>query len=145
MAFGQGACSQEADLRALSSVLSPAPGRRHMPATPSTRVRSQHLSLTLTLPMPKAAPEVAASTDEDILKRQANPKFPAKSRGGLIGAEAEHLISQMKGTLPAAQSRADSHPAHSGHAELIFFCSSSTVRHVRKSPGLLPAHTLCNI
>lgn len=76
MAFGQGACSQEADLRALSSVLSPAPGRRHTPATPATRVRSQHLSLTLTLPMSKAAPEVAASTDEDILKWECKSKVP---------------------------------------------------------------------
>lgn len=66
MAFGQGACSQEAELTALSSVLSPAPGRRYTPATLPIWVRSQHLSLTLILPMPRDAPELAASTDQDI-------------------------------------------------------------------------------
>lgn len=76
---------------------------------------------------------------------EINPNFCAKSRSGVVGAEAEPLISRMKGTICAAQSCAHSHPAHSGHAELSSLCSSSTVHRKRKSPGLLPAHALCNI
>lgn len=68
--------SQEADLRALSSVLSPVLGRRHTPETLPTRVRSQHLSLTVILPMPRAAPGLAASADQNILKREHKSKVP---------------------------------------------------------------------
>lgn len=132
--------SQEADLRALPSVLPPALGRRHTPATVPTHLTTPFLN---THP-PNA--QIWQQAQIKIFKNgNINPKFPAESCSGLIGAEAEPLISQMKGTISSAQSCADSHPAHSGYAELSFLCSSSTVHHERKSPALLPAHTLCNI
>ena len=147
MGCSHGACSQEADLRAPSCNTSPCAGQKtHTSTSPHMCERSTPFLNT----RPHWCPKLLLTWQQAQMRmfktENLNPKFPAKSLTVVWSAKRLNLWSRRSKGLSRLH-RAELTPGQhaQGVAELSFLCSSLTVHRMRKSPGLLPAHMLCNI